>query len=599
MPARINMTGNQMESFIFDVFACQADTQGMNANNFLHSSEMESFVVHGKKIREALETLTEKDGVLLPARMLFAPGGDATEEERKKICELNRLIIEGEARAAAWSMGDRTRVPFIMHESTHMRVNVDIHGDEKRPEYAAKIGPARIDITMREANAENCSKAIHSARTAVIMSFMMHDVEIAKLLSQGEKYQAAGLAYVADKFASEIASDYEGVTTIHSDDTGAIVSGRAWGAYTVETVQDAFTFAEQTVDGKKAPQRHFETFSDIKKDETSDKIFSAVIDTHTLDQTIKNWAAQVANILWVNDQIKDKDEQGGDGDGEGQGAADKVLQAFAGENPGQGQAGEDEGQGQGESDGEGQGDQDGEGEGEGEDPTEEQRRRVQGRFGSDHKSRQLMELLGVEYEQEVISDTPVSWEDIIHGELLRSLGEERVSNWSRPNRRFIGHDIYLPGFKRKRVRRLAIGIDESGSIDMAKLMKFNAELIRVIDKINPEGVDIFHFSTSVSEESLTQGEIWEAKRVLDGGTSFTAAYKAMNEHIMSGQTYDAVVFFTDMEDAGYRGLKRAVGEEYFPEGTDFYWVVFGGGREPEFGSVINMDTGEFTEYGHL
>ncbi|NBR91151.1 MAG: hypothetical protein EBS68_14815, partial [Rhodobacteraceae bacterium] len=187
-----------------------------------------------------------------------------------------------------------------------------------------------------------------------------------------------------------------------------------------------------------------------------DAQFSARVVADSLDQTIRNWAAQVANILWVNDQLKNKDEEGGDGEGEGQGAADSILQAFAGENPGQGQDGEGEGQGQAESDGEGQGDQDGEGDGEGEDPTEEQRRRVQGRFGSDHKSRQLMELLGVEYEQEVISDTPVSWEDIIHGELLRSLGEERVSNWSRPNRRFIGHDIYLPGFKRKRVRRLAV-----------------------------------------------------------------------------------------------------------------------------------------------
>lgn len=590
-----------MEDHISESFYNQLQIQDIDTGKFALSSEMESLVIHGAKIRKAFEALGSEDSYVFDGAGLLHPLDGTTEEKRKQICELNRLILEGAARAAAWSMGDRTRVPFIMHESMHMRVNVEIHGDEKRPEYAAKIGPARVDITMREASVGNYLKAIHSARTAVIMSFMMHDVEIANLLAQGEKYQAAGLAYVADRFASEIADDHTEVATIHSSEIGATVGSFSWGAYTAELSREIRSFAGQSVEGKKTGQKGFQTFSEVKKIEGTNNQFSARVFADSLDQTIRNWAAQAANILWVNDQLKDKDEEGGDGEGDGQGAADSILQAFAGENPGQDQDGEGEGQGQGQGqgDGEGQGDQDGEGDGEGEDPTEEQRRRVQGRFGSDHKSRRLMELLGVEYEQEVISDTPVSWEDIIHGELLRSLGEERVSNWSRPNRRFIGHDIYLPGFKRKRVRRLAVGIDESGSIDMNKLMKFNAELIRVIDKINPEGVDIFHFSTSVSEESLTQGEIWEAKRVLDGGTSFTAAYKAMNERIMSGQTYDAVVFFTDMEDSGLRGLKRSVGEEYFPEGTDFYWVVFGRGHDPEFGSVINMDTGEFTEYGHL
>lgn len=567
----------------------------IDANQFLTSNEKQPYIVHGDKIREIVNSFPDGQIELFSPRVRFVKNEQGDE---KKLAELNRLIAESVARNAAWSMGERTKIPFIMHESMHMRVNVEIHGDEKRPEYAAKIGAARVDISMRELSYESMRKAVHSARVSVIMSFMMHDKEMQEKLASGDKYGAAGLGLAADIFAGLIADDSQdfSISDLAGFEGKRIETPEVsfeMPSYSSNRTAKAIIYAEQVIGGslKKGQKDKFIIFSDIEKT-TQENLFRAKTSPKISEASIKAYADDFAHLLWLSDQLKDSENQSGEGEGDGEGsqsAADKALQQYMGENPGQG----DESGEPGEADA--QGDESSEGD----DPTKDQRRKSIGRFGGDEKSRQLMEMLGVDYQKEVVADTSVSWEDVIHGALLRSLGEERVATWARPNRRFIGDNIYLPGFRRKRVRRLAVAIDESGSIDMDKLMKFNAELIRVIDKINPEGVDIFHFSTSVSEESLTQGEIWEAKRVLNGGTSFTAAYKAMNEHIQNGQTYDAVVFFTDMEDSGYHGLKRSVAEQFFPDGTDFYWVVFGRGYVPQFGSVINMDTGEFTEYGHL
>lgn len=578
-----------------EIFELELRWNNADTGQLLSSHEKQPYIVHGSKIRNLVESFQNGEIERVGPHVVFREG---ISGDQKKLTELNRLIAESAARNAAWSMGERTKIPFIMHESMHMRVNVDIHGDEKRPAYAANIGAARVDISMRELNFGNLGNAIHSARVGVIMSFMMHDKEMQEKFAAGDKYGAAGLGLAADAFAGHIASDQSDLSLGDlagfdgkkiQTESGALDLSQ----FAASRELFAETYINQVVNGTliKGQRDKFTRFSEIEKTD-QEGAFKAEVDENTYECSIKAYAEDFAHLLWLGDQLKDSEDQNGEGEGDGDGAqsaADKVLQQYMGESPGQ--------KGQGEEPGEA--DAQGEADGEGGDPTEDQRRKAIGRFGSDEKSRRLMEALGVDYQREVVADTPVSWEDVIHGALLRSLGEERVATWARPNRRFIGDNIYLPGFRRKRVRRLAVAIDESGSIDMQKLMKFNAELIRVIDKINPEGVDIFHFSTSVAEESLAQGEIWEAKRVLDGGTNFTAAYKAMNEHIQNGQTYDAVVFFTDMEDSGYRGLKRQVGEQFFPEGTDFYWVVFGSGHPPEFGSVINMDTGEFTEYGHL
>lgn len=573
-----------IENLVFRIFRREASLGGFGTA--LTARDVEPFVVHGRKIREMAQNLTpgEASGYL---------GGYQTETAK----ELARLVTESYARAYTWSMVSKQKLPFVARACESLQIDVKI-GDENCRYVETKLTPGKLEVSlgfdacMMLSLFDLADNVARESRAAAIMSFLMHDSLIQEKQEEEGKYPAAGLAVAATEFSARV-----GGATGFSSALRVVLEGiekaqkknPEFGRYSDaidEKICEFSGYFERTiVDGKQKGFVAAAKFHDFKKDPETGSV-SFDVKTSSFEPTIDGYSKWLASVIELVDLIN-----GGD-----QGAADKILEGFP-EGGGQGSQGDRPQEGQGEGEEEAQ-DEDGS-QDDGEAPTDGERKREIGRFGSDEKSRQIMEALGVKYEAEVCADTPVSWEDIIHGELLKALGEKRVSTWTRPNRRHIGADIYLPGFRRKRVRRVAVGIDESGSIDMEKLKLFNSELIRVIDKINPEGMDVFHFSTSVAEETLTQGEIWEAKRLLNGGTNFKVAYQAINDRLQSGSQYDAIVFFTDMEDSNYAGLKRAVAQDYFPEGTQFIWVVWGDVSRPEFGTMINMDSGEMEEYGAL
>lgn len=597
------------------------------------------------KLRECLVTLMAQRGIAVSIsggdETILAALGRLTEGETiysaievmmKIDKELVRIVLENRAKAAAWSLGERTKIPFIMCEGESFRPSLKF-ADVKNVE--SRVVPGGVNIFVpesREPDTQDMQMISALAESAVISSFMLHDVEIAEEIASGNKANAAAksIAYatLAEKIVSESAGEADnGLSDFVSEVMGDAVenfsfatneaqasqavdfpvvmnkhiSGLSNGLLidaliTLKDVANAEAAAKGDIDDGRKGELSGGAFEvrgvklQPKKEGEPEAFWADIVkglggERNHFRQAIKN----IASLIEVSEQIRKlrkKDEQPGQGEGEGsgegQGLADVILSMFhsnADAGPGDAQ-------------------QQGQGQQAGEDQSTEERIAKLGRFGSTQEGARLNELLaGVDWHTACIAESPVDWTDYLNGALLRATGIDRTYTWSRPSRRHASMGIYVPGFKRRRCKRIALCIDESGSIDMPKLEKFNEEIIRVIDTVNPEGVDVIHFSTQVAEETLIQGEAWEAKRLLNGGTRFQVAFQAIANHMADGQQYDAIVFFTDMEDSGYWGLSRSNVESVLPEMPEMFWVAYGGNsRMPDFGTYIDMDTGKLGEF---
>jgi predicted metal-dependent peptidase len=231
------------------------------------------------------------------------------------------------------------------------------------------------------------------------------------------------------------------------------------------------------------------------------------------------------------------DEQGDDAEGDGgEGEGDE-----AGDEPGQGAgagAGEGEGEGEGEGTGEG-GDAPGEagsgagepGEGEGEGAGQPS---FEGNFGEvldsdvtdEHDAaeenarwekivRQAAsvakaagQLPGhISREIEKANNPPRDWRDE-----LREFAEQgalKIETWNKPNRRFVGRGMILPGSQRDGVNKAAFIIDTSGSCDHVALALVNDEAQALLDDGIVSEVVVVYGDVAVTrvDEYCTSDEI--------------------------------------------------------------------------------------------
>jgi predicted metal-dependent peptidase len=101
-----------------------------------------------------------------------------------------------------------------------------------------------------------------------------------------------------------------------------------------------------------------------------------------------------------------------------------------------------------------------------------------------------------------------------------------------------------PGVKRKRMARVLVAIDQSGSVGNDSLELLFGELAGLAKRVD---FDVVHFDTAVDEKSLTtwrRGQRIAPHRTRCGGTDFNAPTEFANKH--KGQ-YDMLVVLTDGE----------------------------------------------------
>jgi predicted metal-dependent peptidase len=135
-------------------------------------------------------------------------------------------------------------------------------------------------------------------------------------------------------------------------------------------------------------------------------------------------------------------------------------------------------------------------------------------------------------------ESTLDWKKVLRYFIKTSQKSSKASTVKRINRRY----PYLhPGRKTNRQARVAISIDQSGSVDSRMLAAFFAELTKLAEIAT---FTVIPFDSEVSEKDIFEwkkGQKYECKRFLTGGTCFDAPTSYVNDH-----DFDGHIILTDM-----------------------------------------------------
>lgn len=138
-----------------------------------------------------------------------------------------------------------------------------------------------------------------------------------------------------------------------------------------------------------------------------------------------------------------------------------------------------------------------------------------------------------------MSGSSVDWHDTLRYFCGVIRSAERSRSFKKMSRRYPG---LLPGARRKRVGRIAVAIDMSGSVSDAAIARIFAELEKLAENIE---FTVIPFDHAVDENMIftwKKGEKLPPRRVRFGGTNFDAPTKWVNDHRAE---FDGMIVITD------------------------------------------------------
>lgn len=139
---------------------------------------------------------------------------------------------------------------------------------------------------------------------------------------------------------------------------------------------------------------------------------------------------------------------------------------------------------------------------------------------------------------ERVQSSAVDWRKTLRHFCVTSLKSERTSSIKRLNKRY---PFIHPGKKSKRLAKIAVSVDQSGSVSDDQLAKFSAELNKLAEVVE---FTVVPFDTVVATDevfSWQKGKKIDLKRVSFGGTDFDAPTDFVNQG-----AYDGHIVMTDL-----------------------------------------------------
>ncbi len=148
-------------------------------------------------------------------------------------------------------------------------------------------------------------------------------------------------------------------------------------------------------------------------------------------------------------------------------------------------------------------------------------------------------------------------------------------SWSRPNRRFLPHRIYLPGWRRTGAGRVAFVLDTSGSISARELAVYTAGVLGILEETGPEQIALIQCDVEVRDVVyLDPGERFDRIEVVGrGGTRFQPAFDWI---AASGFAPQVIVYATDL----------CCIEVPTDPGVPVIWLTPMRGRSVPFGDIV-------------
>lgn len=141
-----------------------------------------------------------------------------------------------------------------------------------------------------------------------------------------------------------------------------------------------------------------------------------------------------------------------------------------------------------------------------------------------------------------VTRTETDWRSV-----LRRFLSDRAKldlSYSKPKRRFLADDIYLPSLTGEKLGAIAIAIDCSGSINETQLAEFESEVQAVLQDAQPSEVRVIYFDSEVlRSETFTQDDNIKLCPIGGGGTAFSPVISALEA---SEVLPIACIFLTDL-----------------------------------------------------
>lgn len=160
--------------------------------------------------------------------------------------------------------------------------------------------------------------------------------------------------------------------------------------------------------------------------------------------------------------------------------------------------------------------------------------------GNGTMSRELEELLAPQ----------VDWKEQMREFATEICRAREESSWSRPSRRFLSEDMYLPTLMGVSIGPVVTGVDTSGSC-IAEAPIFISQIVALADDVNPERIDLLCWDSSVeSHQEYTKDNYASmgigTKYVGGGGTSPRCVLNWVNKRIKEGfETPVCIIMLTD------------------------------------------------------
>lgn len=148
-------------------------------------------------------------------------------------------------------------------------------------------------------------------------------------------------------------------------------------------------------------------------------------------------------------------------------------------------------------------------------------------------------------------EVTVDWRDVLKEFLHTQTKGDDMSTWRKPSRRWMAQDSYMPSRVNESAKRIAIGVDTSGSIGQAQLRRALSEIMAACETVRPETVDVIYWDASVAAHEVYEGDAVTTladvtKPKGGGGTDPTSMARYMDAR---GIKPDCIIQFTD----GYIG----------------------------------------------
>ncbi len=121
-------------------------------------------------------------------------------------------------------------------------------------------------------------------------------------------------------------------------------------------------------------------------------------------------------------------------------------------------------------------------------------------------------------------------------------------SWTQPNRRFIQHGLYLPGWRRFGPGRIAFVLDTSGSISKRELAVYTAGALGILEETSPNEFALIQCDAEVQRvDYLQPGDTFQ--RVEVHGRDGNKFQPALDWIAGSSLDFSAIVYATDLDSS--------------------------------------------------